>query len=96
MDSTAEDPLELITIPSSACPDPIYSMVYIDDYNTIEKLCLEGAQSHITVNRRELKLLAAKSELQFKNVQRLANHIKMVVNSKKTQFCVFTQASIVI
>ena len=36
-------------------------------------------------NRREIKVLAAKSELQFGNVQELANKIKMRVNEKKTQ-----------
>ena len=74
-----------IKIPNCACPDPLTSLVYIDDYNTIVRLSLKGAQQHITTRRRELRLLAAKSELQFAAVQRLAANIGMQVNEKKTQ-----------
>ena len=50
-DSTVEENLQVeqdtLRLPNSACPGPITSLVYIDDYNNIEKLCLSGAQSHI-------------------------------------------------
>ena len=55
----------------SACIDPLRSMVYIDEYNTIEKLALRGAQQHLSTRRRELRILAAMSELQFAAVQTL-------------------------
>ena len=84
-DSSDDSVSNVIKIPNSSCPQPITSLVYIDNYNTVEKIKITGAQSHTTVHRRELKVLAAKSELQFSRVKDLADEIKMKVNNKKTQ-----------
>ena len=60
-------------------------MVYIDDYNSIERLDYTDALSHISVHKRKLKVLAVKSESVFGQVQSLAAEINMKVNEKKTQ-----------
>ena len=60
-------------------------MVYIDDYNAIEHIKYSEALSHITTQKRTLKVLAQKSESIFENVCDLAKNIHMKVNSKKTQ-----------
>ena len=73
------------TRPDTVCPDPVKTLVYIDDYNSIEKIRLSEAESHITVNKRKLHVLAQKSERVFKEVESLANSINMKVNAKKTQ-----------
>ena len=76
---------------TTACSQSLTSYVYIDDYNTIERLNLANAPSHISTNKKEIQVLAAKSEIQFDNVQRLAKPINMRVNEKKTQLlCVHT------
>ena len=60
-------------------------MVYIDDYNCIEKVRYSEAMSHISVNKCKLKVLAQKSEKVFNNVQNMADNINMKVNAAKTQ-----------
>ena len=88
LDSTEEESIteaETECVANSICQDPITSFAYIDDYNAIERLCLTNAKSHTTVRKREIKVLAKKSELQFLNVKRVANEINTRVNNKKTQ-----------
>ena len=51
--SSDEDSTELIQIPNSSCMKPLASYVYIDDYNTIEKLCLAEAETHLTIRSTE-------------------------------------------
>ena len=72
-DSSSDSSTEVVGLPNSVCPEPITSLVYIDDYNNVKNVRVKDAQSHMTVNRRELKVLAAKSELQFNSVRRLAD-----------------------
>ena len=60
-------------------------MVYIDDYNSIEKLRVTNAQSVISTRKRKLNVLAKKSEDLFTRIQELASEIKMKVNERKTQ-----------
>ena len=60
-------------------------MVYIDDYNSIEKVDIAEAESHISVHKRKLRVIAKKSEAVFNEVQTLAADKKMKVNCKKTQ-----------
>ena len=84
LDSTIEDS-QPNYIPDSTCPEPLSSFVYIDDYNTIEKLRIAGAECHITTGRQAVRVHALKSEMQFKAVRELASTIKMKVNEKKTQ-----------
>ena len=78
------DQVEL-NILESKCPDPITSMVYIDDYNAIERISVSNAVSHITTQRRRTEVRANKSESQFGQVVSLANDIGMKVNDRKTQ-----------
>ena len=60
-------------------------MVYIDDFNTIEKVRITDSQSHITTQKRKIFVHALKSEKQFGVVKTLAEDLNMKVNSKKTQ-----------
>ena len=85
LDSTLEPSLEVAQVPNCTCPEPISSYVYIDDFNMVEKLKIGNSQSHITTRKRELRVLALKSEAQFANVQDLADQLNMKVNNKKTQ-----------
>ena len=64
-ETSTDDSTEVVRIPNSACLEPLSSYVYIDDYNIIERVWLGNAASHNTVKRREVKVLAAKSELQL-------------------------------
>ena len=72
-------------VPNNACDDPVNSYVYIDDFNCIEKLALNNTESHISMKKTRLKVLANKSESLFNNVKDLAADINMKVNNKKTQ-----------
>ena len=65
------------------CSDPVQTMVYIDDYNAIEKINVINAESHITTDKMKLRVLARKSEAIFEGVQSLARSINMCVNTKK-------------
>ena len=60
-------------------------MVYIDDYNSIERVKISEAVSHITTRKHKLNILAQKSEAIFEEVSKLATDINMRVNPKKTQ-----------
>ena len=84
-DTTVESVCEVAQVPNSVCPEPISSFVYIDDFNTVEKIRFADAASHITTEKRRIRVLAAKSEAQFSNVQELACKLKMRVNCRKTQ-----------
>ena len=67
------------------CPQPISSYVYIDDFNTIERIRTVNAAAHVTTQRKEIRALAAKSERQFSRVIEMADSIGMRVNEQKTQ-----------
>ena len=83
-DSTVEESVpDRIKLPDCTCPDPISCYVCIDDFNTIEKVRIDEAEAHITTNKRELKILALKSERQFDRVKYIADEIGMRVNAKK-------------
>ena len=69
----------------SSCTVHKEVFVYIDDFNTIEKVRIREAESHTTTRKRVLNILAKKSEKQFANVEEMATDIQMRVNSKKTQ-----------
>ena len=84
-DSSDEEHLERIQVPNSVCVEPISTFVYIDDFNTVEKIKIQDARSHITTNKREIVIKAAKSEAQFEKVRDLAESLNMRVNGKKTQ-----------
>ena len=88
LDTTIESEVgeqELVRLPSTVCREPIECYVYIDDFNTVEKLDLAGAERHITTEKQEILVRAYKSEVQFSRVGELADQIGMRVNSKKTQ-----------
>ena len=87
MDSTHDlsEPVEQVQVPNSVCPEPINTYVYIDDFNTVEKVRITDAESHITTNKRRIRILAKKSELQFERVRILADSLNMRVNNQKTQ-----------
>ena len=59
--------------------------VYVDDLNVLEKACQENAISHITTNKRQLKVHAPKIEKYFEGVFVKAEEMQMKVNQKKTQ-----------
>ena len=86
-ETTLSDPssIEEFIIPDSSCHEPISCFVYIDDFNTVEKVRFTEAESHISTRKRTIKVCAKKSELQFENVRNLAEELNMKVNSKKTQ-----------
>ena len=86
-DSSSEEENDNINVslPDTLCPDPVVTMVYIDDYNSIEKIRLSEAESHISVRKRKLNVLAQKSERIFQSVKELATDINMRVNDQKTQ-----------
>ena len=86
LDTTIESMVEEThRIPNSLCGAPIASMVYIDDYNAIEKLRITGAEAHISTKKTEVKILARKTEHLFNTVTELATETGMRVNAKKTQ-----------
>ena len=85
---------EGINIVNSACPDPIKSYVYVDDFNTVEKLRLSDAARHLTTDKQRIRVRALKSELQFARAAELAADIGMRVNNKKTQvLCIHSDKS---
>ena len=84
-DTTVESSYEQAQVPISTCPEQIKTYVYIDDFNTIEKIRITDSESHISTRKRQIRVLALKSEIQFGRVQELAANLNMKVNSKKTQ-----------
>ena len=64
---------------------PVDVKCYIDDFNNIEKVQVQGSVSHITSRRKKTLVHAPKSENLFVNVTREASAKNMVVNAKKTQ-----------
>ena len=87
LDSTLEEPdsFEEIIVPDSTCNDEVKTLVYIDDYNSIERVTLANAQRHITTNKQKICVHAKKSEQLFGAVGDLATNIGMRVNTAKTQ-----------
>ena len=90
-DSTDSGDAEVVNVPDTLCPDQVTTMVYIDDYNSIERVKVSEAESHISTSKRKIRILAQRSEKVFDEVQLLANEINMKVNSKKTQMlCIYS------
>ena len=90
--SGSEDPSEHDTtlVPDTLCPEPVKTLVYIDDYNSIERVKIGEAMSHISTQKRKIKVLAQKSEKVFSEVETLATDINMKVNASKTQLlCIY-------
>ena len=67
----SEDEEINMTRNQALCSDPIQSFVYIDDYNSLERLKLTNAPSHITTHRRQISLRAPRTEILFEKVQQL-------------------------
>lgn len=64
---------------------------YIDDFNNVEKVQVQGSITHISQNRRKCLVHAPQSERVFLGVNEEAQRKNMVVNAKKTQMlCVST------
>ena len=59
--------------------------IYVDDLNVLEKACQENSISHISTNRRQLRVHAPKVEDFFERVFVAAAEMNMRVNQKKTQ-----------
>ena len=76
---------EVYEVPENASSSPINSYVYIDDYNTIEKVPIKNAPTHITTKKQQVNVVAIKSGLQYSRVEEMAKRIGMVVNENKTQ-----------
>ena len=72
-------------LPERWTPSPLEIKVYVDDLNLLEKACQENAISHITTNKRQLKVHAPKIEGYFERVSVRAEAMQMKVNQKKTQ-----------
>ena len=87
--SEEEDPNSTVSLPDTRSNVPLVKMVYIDGYNSIEKVKISEAMSHITTQKRKIKILAQQSELVFNRVKQLAEETGMKVNKKKRNFCVF-------
>ena len=83
-DTSSEDE-SVISIPYEETHTPMESYVYIDDYNSIERLCVTNAAAHITTNKRKVTVHAKKSEVLFNRVTEMADDVKMKINSNKTQ-----------
>ena len=66
------------------------NLVYIDDFNSIEKLKISEAMSHITTRKKQVRVLAPKSEVIFKEITNLATEINMRVNKKKRNYYAYT------
>ena len=80
--SDEEEDVPTTIKPDTLCPEPVKTMVYIDDFNCIEKVKLSEAESHITVYKRKLDVLAQKSSKVFNKVCTQAEAINMCVNEK--------------
>ena len=76
---------EIIPVPDSSSKDKLVTLVYIDDYNSIERVQTGDAQRHITTKKQKIKVHAPKSEKLFESVVQVANNIGMRVNDTKTQ-----------
>ena len=85
LDSSNESSDESIRIQDSTCSRELQSMVYIDDFNTIEQISLDCAMAHYTTGKTQVRVKANKSEVQFGRVKELADTVGMRVNGKKTQ-----------
>ena len=72
-------------MPVTSCSKELAKLVYIDDFNSIEKIRISGAQSHITTKKRVIKANAPKSEQLFEKIGVMASEINMRVNQSKTQ-----------
>ena len=71
--------------PPTITNTPIESLVYIDDFNCIEKIRITEARSHLTTNKKKVYARAQKSEAMFTAIESLAKEIGMRVNANKTQ-----------
>ena len=63
----------------------LFDCVYIDDFNTIEKILVKNSPAHISEQRQTIKVHAPKSEIRFKQLCNKATEIGMKINHKKTQ-----------
>ena len=84
-DSSSDSYHSAISLPNTRCTVPIEKMVYIDDFNCIEKVKISEGISHISTQKRKIDIMAQKSGEIFKKVQVLAANINMKVNANKTQ-----------
>ena len=84
-DSEPEIDDEILRLEYNANRKPLSTYVYIEDFNSIETICLKNMPSHITTNKCKLNVRAMKSERLFKRVNEQALDIGMQVNANKTQ-----------
>ena len=75
---------EWVDVDNAASKQAITSYVYIDDYNSVERIDIRNAIKHITTDRCNLKIRAPRSEVLFEQVGVLAETIGMRVNQDKT------------
>ena len=80
-------------VPERWVDTPVTVQCYIDDFNNIEKVQIEGAITHITHGRRKCLVHAYKSERLFATVERAAEEKKMRVNAAKTQMICINASS---
>ena len=79
----------LVGIPENWQDRNIRKCIYIDDYNCIEKVRQRDAIFHISQAGRCTESHAIKSQTIFNRLQLEASDIGMVVNDKKTNYCVY-------
>ena len=72
-------------LPERWLPRELEIKIYVDDLNVLEKACQENAISHLTTNKRHLKVHAPKVENYFEHIFVRAETMQMKVNQKKNQ-----------
>lgn len=72
---------------------PVTVQCYIDDFNIIEKVQIEGAITHITHGRRKCLVHPYKSEKLFTTVERAEEEKKVRVIAAKTQMICINASS---
>ena len=91
-DQTMEDTININR--EALTGDELRSMVYIDDFNALERLRITNAPSHITMGKRQITVNAPQTEMLFEEIQQPAGRIGMKVNNKKTQMvCIHPYSS---
>ena len=73
------------SIPAGWAEKDLFDCVYIDDYNTVEKILVKNSPLHITQAKQKILVHAPKTEKRFVRLCSKADEIGMRINKKKTQ-----------
>ena len=72
-------------LPTNWVDKKLFDCVYIDDYNTVEKILVKNSPLHISQNKQKILVHAPKTERRFARLSGKADEIGMIINKKKTQ-----------